>query len=111
MCRRRYDNYRRHVDLNAAHVRKQKHYDTPAIREWSAIRSGVLPDDILFSACVLNWRGTPANQSVRELSDIAGITFNDWTLMSLRTIEGGTRTLGMFRRTTSRHPSRSITVG
>lgn len=98
-------------DLNAAHVRKQKHYDTPAIREWCAIRSGVLPEDILFSACVLNWRGTPANKSVRELSDIAGITFSDWTLMSLRTIEGGTRTLGLFRRTTSRYPSRIMTVG
>ena len=92
--------------MDAAHVRKQKYYDTPAIREWCSLRSGVLPEDILFSACVLNWRRTPSNRSNRELHDIAGITHYDWTLMSLRTIEGGTRTLSLFRRTTSQYPSR-----
>ena len=53
-------------DLDAAHGRKVAYHDVNAIRSWCSRETGVLPPNVQFSACVLNWRGTPSNRSVRE---------------------------------------------
>ena len=46
--------------LDDAHARKVAHYNVGAIRDWCHRESSVPPTDVMISACVLNWRGTPS---------------------------------------------------
>ena len=87
-------------DLDAAHGRKVAYYDVNAIRNWCGRETGVLPPNVQFSACVLNWRGTPSNRFLRELEDF-GVTKRDWHTLSVKVLEGGVKTISTFRRTTS----------
>ena len=90
-------------DPNDAHERKCMYYDQPVIRKWCGERSGRPPDDIIFSACALNWRGTPATRTTRDLANYFGITNNDFCLMSIRTLEQGVRINNAFHRTTTNY--------
>ena len=64
-------------DLDLAHARKVQYYDRGIIRQWCSRESGVSAKDVQFSACVLNWRGTPSPRSMKELSTV-GISKRVW---------------------------------
>ena len=81
---------------NDAHELKRIYYDKPAIREWCGQRSGRPPEEIHFTACAINWRGTPATRSTTELLDLCGISRNDFLLMSVRTLEQGVKINATF---------------
>ena len=66
-------------DSDNAHTRKCVYYDKPAIRKWCGERSGRPPDEVLFTACTFNWRGTPARRTVNELSNVLGVSQNHLT--------------------------------
>ena len=87
-------------DLDLAHARKVQYYNTGIIRNWCSRESGVPPNDVQFSACVLNWRGLPSTRSMKELRTV-GIRKRAWQTLSVRTLHGGCRILNSFRRTTS----------
>ena len=87
-------------DLDLAHARKVDYYRTGIIRQWCSRESGVPEKDILFSDCVLNWRGTPSPRSMRELQRV-GINKGIWQILSVRKPDGGCKILNAFRRTTS----------
>ena len=87
--------------LDEAHQRKVDYYNKLAIREWCHETTQVPAEDIQFSACVINWRGTIAPRSARDLA-ILGITNSDMTLMCVRTLEMGSRIVRHFRSTTVR---------
>ena len=53
-----------------------------------------------FSACVVNWRGTPSNRSMRELEN-PGVTKRDWHTLSVKVLEGGVKTISAFKWSTS----------
>lgn len=86
--------------LSDAHERKITYYDRPAIRRWASKESGTTEEDIVITACVLNWRGTPAARSVLELGRL-GVTKADWTIISIKTLEGGARCITCFRSSTA----------
>ena len=86
-------------DLDAAHGRKVAYYDVNAIRSWCSRETGVLPPNVQFSACVLNWRGTPSIRSTRELGDF-GVTKRDWHTLSVKVLEGGVKSISAFKRST-----------
>ena len=88
---------------NDAHERNCVYYDKPAIRKWCGERSGRPPEDVIFSACAFNWRGTPATRTTRELSDLFGINNNDFCLMSIRTLEQGVKINNSFHRSTTNY--------
>ena len=90
-------------DPNDAHERKCMYYDQPTIRKWCGESSGRPPDDIIFSACAFNWRGTPATRTTRDLANYFGITNNDFCQMSIRTLEQGVRINNAFHRTTTNY--------
>ena len=87
-------------DLDAAHGRKVAYHDVNAIRSWCNRETGVLPPNVQFSACVLNWRGTHSNRYVRELGDFGG-TRRDWHTLSVKVLEGGVKSISAFKRSTS----------
>ena len=91
---------------NDAHERKRIYYDKPAIREWCGQRSGRPPEEIHFTACAINWRGTPATRSTTELLDLCGISRNDFLLMSVRTLEQGVKINATFHRSTTNYGNR-----
>ncbi len=90
-------------DPNDVHERKCAYYDQPAIRKWCGERSRRPPDDIIFSACAFNWRGTPATRTTPDLSTYFGISNNDFCLMSIRTLEQGVRINNSFHHTTTNY--------
>ena len=57
--------------------------------------------DVQFTACAINWRGTIAPRSARELYAL-GLTNSDLMLLCVRTIELGFRIVGQFGRMTAR---------
>ena len=93
-------------DSDDAHTRKCVYYDKPAIRKWCGERSGRPPDEILFTACTFNWRGTPARRTVNELLNGLGVSQNHLTIMSVRTLEQGVRINRSFHRTTTNYRNR-----
>ena len=88
-------------DLDLAHARKVEYYNTGIIRQWCSRESGVPEKDILFSACVLNWLGTPSPRSKKELQR-ERINKGISQILSVRTLDGGCKIISTFRRTTSR---------
>ena len=86
--------------LDAAHQRKVDYYNQPAIREWCQEHSQMPAGNIQFSACVINWRGTIAPRSARELSAL-GLTQNELMLMCVRTLEMGHKVVRHFQRSTA----------
>ncbi|RLJ22878.1 hypothetical protein DJ031_00040 [bacterium endosymbiont of Escarpia laminata] len=86
--------------LEDAHQRKTTYYNQPAIREWCAKEFGLVAADVAFTACVINWRGTPAARSVLELGRY-GVTRKEWALMSVKTLEGNARIIASFRSSTA----------
>ena len=88
-----------HKPPDDAHERKVKYYDQPAIRDWCELVSGVAADEVKFSACVLTWRGVPSQRSVRELRTL-GVTKTNWTLLSVKTLEGGHASYSHFTKAT-----------
>ena len=87
--------------LDAAHQRKVDYYNQPAIREWCQEHSQMPAGNIQFSACVINWRGTIAPRSARELSAL-GLTQNELMLLCVRTLEMGHKVVRHFQRSTAR---------
>ncbi|RLJ22680.1 hypothetical protein DJ031_00370 [bacterium endosymbiont of Escarpia laminata] len=90
------DNY----NMEDAHQRKKEYYDKPAIRQWCHTETGIAATEVEFTACVLNWRGTPAARSVLELGRL-GISKADWMIMSVRTLEWGAKSIACFRSSTA----------
>ena len=58
----------RNPDL--AHARKVQYYNTTAVREWCAEKSGVPASTVWTTACALTWRGIPSMRSVNELAKL-----------------------------------------
>jgi len=56
-----------------AHARKVAYYDTAAVREWCADKSGVQAKDVWTTACALTWRGIPSQRSVNELAILGSL--------------------------------------
>ena len=89
-----------HRNPDEAHERKVKYYETNAVRNWCAEKSGVLASNVWMTACALTWRGKPSQRSVNELATL-GTTNSNWTIMSVRVLEGNVNCYSHFMHSTS----------
>ena len=83
------------ADLDGVHRRKVSRYDTPQIRREAERLTGKKKSEI--SACVLNWKGTPAQLTVKCFLEL-GIKKNFIEVLSIRTLEGGCSILRIARK-------------
>jgi hypothetical protein len=74
--------------LDTEHERKVTYYDVGEIREFAAHLTGVTPEDVSFSALVLNWRGAMARRSHAWLTSL-GLSTVECQVLSVATLEHG----------------------
>lgn len=90
-----------HADLDAAHRRKVKHYDTDAIKSFVAERSGLRDRDVVVTSVTLNWRGAFSSLSADDIRRL-GFTPKDLRRLSTDTLLGTAACWSVFNRGTSR---------
>ena len=83
------------ADLDDVHRRKVARYNTPQVRKEAEKLTG--KERSVVSACVLNWRGTPASLTVKCLLEL-GLKKNFIEVLSIRTLEGGCSILRIARK-------------
>jgi hypothetical protein len=90
------------VDLDRDHELKCEYYDTPAIRAYVGFLTDLNPEQVQFSALIINWRGAMSPHSSGDLTAL-GISKRIQEIMVVKILEKGYDIYTAFKRTTSRH--------
>jgi len=90
------------ADLENDHALKVVYYDVPEIRQYVAGISGSLPEHIVFSAAIANWRGAISVLSSRDLC-LYGITLREQEVLMVRILEAGYGIYVGFKKGTTRN--------